>query len=331
MPGLPLKANPNPNHGLIDQYNAMQLPTIETLGLQQRTNPWLAAVCYRATQHASMGYGGVEIIVSSFSHKDEVWFSDLRYEELVSVIPCVRRMGYTVNVRSDRDMNNPFSVGFGRSSHSHLKEAESYLELHAHEVCPYRIKLHGTSPAQIRRRGLIKCVPRLLGWLRQARINLADPRRPGAIDKLTAERAAELADTDPPHWKAEAADAQDSRKRKLVDALHASEADRRKGARWFNVRERGVVLRDNSGRPMTEFPMRIEALAGGWHYVFQRERNCQMLGQTTYEVIVLHHDAFDLVPWAAYSNLKRIGCEWEFARQFEDVEPDDEDEDEESE
>jgi len=45
----------------------------------------------------------------------------------------------------------------------------------------------------------LKCIPRLLGWLRQARIALADPRRPGAMAALAAERESALAETQPPH------------------------------------------------------------------------------------------------------------------------------------
>ena len=310
----------------VDKYNAMALPTLEALGKELCTNRWLCAVIQRVVENDAIGFnGGICVRQDSFKNKHAC---NLEYNDLVAVVPYLRRLGHTVVLFSDEEQSHPFNVGFQGQPCSYIPHLhEDFLE---HINCgeAYPIRMYGTSPAQIRRRGLVKCVPRLLGWLRQARINLADPRRPGAMDKLTAERAAELADTDPPHWDTETA-VQNKRKRELVDALHASEADRRKGARWFNVRERGLVLRDNSGRPMTGIPMRIDALAGGWHYVFQRERNYQFLRQTTYEVIVLHHDAFDLGPWSADWNLKRI--EWEFARQFEDVEPDDEDEDEDGE
>ena len=40
---------------------------------------------------------------------------------------------------------------------------------------------------QVRQRGVLRCVPRLLAWLRSARIVLANPSRPGV---LAAEEAA---------------------------------------------------------------------------------------------------------------------------------------------
>ena len=32
--------------------------------------------------------------------------------------------------------------------------------------------------------GVLRCVPRLLGWLRSARIRLADPSRPGVLEMV---------------------------------------------------------------------------------------------------------------------------------------------------
>ena len=144
--------------------------------------------------------------------------------------------------------------------------------------------------AQIRRRGILKCVPRLLGWLRQARITLADPCRPGAMDALEAERGEELADTTPPHWET-AATEQSRRKRKLVDAIHADEDDVANGARWANINVHGKAkLCRTTGAPFVR-PMRIEAIADD-HFIFQR---CEH--DNYYDVVVLHRDAFDVAPW----------------------------------
>ena len=37
---------------------------------------------------------------------------------------------------------------------------------------------------RIRQIGVLRCVPRLLGWLRAARIALADPARPGVLEMV---------------------------------------------------------------------------------------------------------------------------------------------------
>ena len=302
-------------HGLIDKYNAKPLPTLEALGLEQRTNPWLAAVCYRAAQHFNMGYGGVDMIVreGGFGHGDDAYMLDLDYDDLVGVIPHVRRLGYTVTIFSDHEVHchayncpfgliRPFSVGFGKDTASHLeclpkhlsrmhlKDTASRLELHARLGRPYSIKLHGTSPAQIRRRGLVKCVPRLLGWLRQARIVLADPRRAGALEALETERNTELADLAPPHWETTAS-VQGKRKRELVDALHASDCDVQNGARWSNIQERGKVKMCRTTGATFMRAMRIEAIAGD-HFIFQK---CEH--DNYFDVVVLHRDAFEVAPW----------------------------------
>ena len=168
--------------------------------------------------------------------------------------------------------------------------------------------MNGTTPAQIRRRGILKCVPRLLGWLRQARITLADPRRPGAMDALEAERGEELADTTPPHWKT-AATEQSNHKRKLVDAIHADEDDVAKGARWANINAHGKTkLCHTTSAPFMR-PMRIEAIAND-HFIFQR---CEH--GNYYDVVVLHRDAFDVAPWPK-QGFHAEGYEEEFDNRF---------------
>lgn len=322
---LKLAAASAAHDATVDKFSAMPVPSLEALANELRTNRWLCALLHHVVRQAAYGYkGGAHATPDSFG-TEASYLRNLGYEELVAVVPYVRRLGYTVVLFSDVDPDHPFNVAFmDQSQHWCLKLHHEDLLNHAQTGEEYGIRLRGTSPTQIRRRGLLKCIPRLLGWLRQARIALADPRRPGAIEALDKELEDGLAETQPPHWASPAAAhaaEQASRKRKLVDALHCSDEDRRKGGRWFNVRERGVVRRDNQGRIMTVIPMRIEALAGE-HYVFQREREHQFRSETTYEVVVLHQDAFDVGTWAddprPHWNLK--GLEWDFAQQFEVVE-----------
>jgi len=173
---------------------------------------------------------------------------------------------------------------------------------------------------QIRRRGVLKCVPRLLGMLRAARIALADPRRPGALDALAAERDAALTEPGPPHWPSEA-NTQVARKRKLVDALHASAAETRKGARWADVQVKGEAAPRRANGVRVVRPMRIEAVAGD-HYVFQRNAGD---GNYRHEVVVLHRESFDVAPWPA-SGWNADAFEEMFEYRFRSGDSEDEDE-----
>lgn len=169
-------------------------------------------------------------------------------------------------------------------------------EMRAYGAMPrapsFDVMLNGTAPDQIRRRGLVKCVPRLFGWLRAARITLADPRRPGALERLADERAEAFApQTTPPHWaKKEGEELQRKRKRELVDALHADTNDVAKGARWSHIHERVNQISSLEG-PSYKM-MRVEALAGD-HFVFQVAGDVRYQ-RAEYEVKVLHRDEFDV-------------------------------------
>ena len=313
---------------IADKYNAMALPSLETLATELRTNRWLCALLHHVVRQAAQGFeGGAHATPDSFGTEAN-YLRDLEYAELVAVVPYVRRLGYAVVLFSDFDPAHPFNVAFmDQPQHWCLKLHREDLLNHARTGELYAIRLRGTAPDQIRRRGLLKCVPRLLGWLRQARIALADPRRPGAVASLVKGLAATLAETHPPHWKSAAAEwavEQASRKRKLAEALHASEDDRRKGVRWFNVQEHhGKSSASRAGEPLVTNMMRIEALAGD-HCVFQRERQTQYLRELTYEVVVLHNDAFDIGTWDA-ENWNRKACEQAFAQQFGDEASEEED------
>ena len=76
-------------------------------------------------------------------------------------------------------------------------------------------------------------MPRLLGMLRAARIALANPNRPGVLDAIANELDT-IFDRHAPDRERNAAE-QTGRKRKLAEALHASEYDTREGARWADI------------------------------------------------------------------------------------------------
>ena len=282
------------------------LPTMEEVAHALVVRPWLAAVVYKAAQISYMGYGGGGVEPRDFPHEDDDHLRHLEYDDLVSVVPFVRRLGYEVTLFSDEDPECPFSLGFVGYQFPWIHATEPRLKAYARgEYDRYLIHLHGTSPMQSRRRGLLKCVPRLLGWLRSARIALADPRRPGAIAALIQENEAGMAEAYPPHWSS-GEKVQLKRKREMVDAIHGKFEDWESGTRWFKITEHGTYGR--------VFPARVEAVAGDY-FVFQR-------ATFTYDrflVKVLHRDAFEVHTWDRevidlYHKCSRRGAERLFAR-----------------
>ena len=216
---------------------------------------------------------------------DDHYLRQLEYDDLVSVVPFVRRLGYPVILFSNEDQGHTFNIACAtvQSSDFILGKTNDFEE-HVQRGAPYPIRLHGTSPEQIRRRGLLKCVPRLLGMLRAARIALANPNRPGVLDAIANELDT-IFDRHAPDRERNAAE-QTGRKRKLAEALHASEYDTREGARWADIQVHDVARASRLDAPVR--PMRIEAVAGE-HYIFQ-------YNDINYEVRVLHRDAFDVRP-----------------------------------
>lgn len=88
------------------------------------------------------------------------------------------------------------------------------------------------------------------------------------------------------------ADTQRLRKLKVVDALGASDEAVKKDARWFYIRAHGQTHYD--GRPMKEHRvMRIDAVAGDY-FIFQEN---YVKYYNNWEVVPLHRDAFDVMPW----------------------------------
>ncbi len=301
---------------ILNHHNSTRLPTLEELAKELTTSPFLAAAACQGARIKHAGYGGVGIEPAEFTHEEDGYMKDLEYDEMVQAVPYMRRLGYEVTLFSDFDDSCPFSLNFVGDQFPPIHETEARLKAYARgEYSRFLIHLHGTSPAQIRRRGLLKCVPRLLGWLRAARIALADPRRPGAMEALIQENEAGMASADPPHW-ANKPDVQQQRKRALVDAMHASEEDVAKGARWVGVHVKGRKLPKGRNRPM-----RIEAVAGD-HFVFQAPREECF---TTYTVEVLHRDAFEVEPFhcagheAGHEAHVLKGIEYLFETRYEGI------------
>ena len=275
----------------VDKFNALPVPTLEALVDMLRTNRWFCAVVQKAAKHRARGFeGGVCAEPASF---DDHYLRQLEYDDLVSVVPFVRRLGYPVILFSNEDQGHPFNIACAAVQSSDFilgKDCTNDFEEHVQRGEPYPIRLHGTSPEQIRRRGLLKCVPRLLGMLRAARIALANPNRPGVLDAIANELDT-IFDRHAPDRERNAAE-QTGRKRKLAEALHASEYDTREGARWADIQVHDAARASRLDAPVR--PMRIEAVAGE-HYIFQHNDN-EYDPNYEHKVRVLHRDAFDVRP-----------------------------------
>jgi len=283
------------------------LPTMEEVAHALVVNPWLAAVVHKAAQMKKLGYTGTNMSPADFPHHEHL--QALSYCQLADfVVPFVRRLGYQVTLYSVEENCLPFSVGFVGHQFDPAHATESRLKAYARgEHSDYLIHLHGTSPMQIRHRGLLKCVPRLLGWLRSARITLADPRRPGAMAALIQANEAGMAEDYPPHW-ASGAEVQRKRKREMVDAVHGEYENRASGVLWYKITEHGTF------GPCRVFPVRVEAVAGEY-FVFQRP----YFSYDRFHVVALHRDAFQVHSWdrelhELWRNYSRKGAERHFVR-----------------
>jgi len=156
-----------------DKYNALPIPTLEALLAELREDNWLTTVVHYAAQNCMFASGMPhDIRPKNFDQPADEHLHSFNYTELVSIVPYVRRLGYCVTLYSHKDVDWPFAISHVGHGQRPLRAKEARLAEYAHYRSRYPIWLHGTSPAQIRRRGLLKCVPRLLGWLRAARIKL---------------------------------------------------------------------------------------------------------------------------------------------------------------
>tara|TARA_Y100000389_G_scaffold22809_1_gene19504 strand:+ start:72 stop:1085 length:1014 start_codon:yes stop_codon:yes gene_type:complete len=290
-------------------YNAMPLPTAAALCLELRTNQWLGSVVHSAATDLHTGFG-------CYVAKVDANYEEFTYEELVEIVPFVRRLGYSVCIFISDDVlalkRCPFAVYF--PGHPTPRSGTPSFWAHANEGCGYVVALCGTAPDQLGWRGLITAVVRFKVLLERARVRLADPRRPGAQAALAAELATELAASDPPHWAGKRAVVQDARKRKLVEALHADGEDVDRGARWANIHVNGERA---SGYHRWIVPnafvnmMRAEAVAGD-HFVFQQKKVSAHF-ETSYDVVVLHRDAFEVAdahPEATYLKGEERDFKW---------------------
>ena len=72
----------------VDKFNALPVPTLEALVDMLHTNRWFCAVVQNAVKHRAR----------------------VEYDDLVSVVPFVRRLGYKVILFSNEDQGHTFNI-----------------------------------------------------------------------------------------------------------------------------------------------------------------------------------------------------------------------------
>ena len=170
----------------------------------------------------------------------------------------------------------------------------------------------------VRMRGIVKCVPRLLGWVRNARISLENPtKHPEQLQLWVAEGDEMLASAE--NTLAKPCDEQAGLKRKWKDSLWCDDADRKKGARWAAIH----IGPDHAKQPAVVYEKnykhaRIEALAGTDHLVvnFARGIHPRHIGATAsltaFDVGVLRDDEFTVDEMALFNPRE---CEDDFRKR----------------
>ena len=199
------------------------LPSAEELGVELVQNPVLAALVAKSSGHARMG-----------RHRVHVVLSGMGLREAHTSLPFLQRLGLGVQLATNDAHGLWFPVAIdapGRTPALHNLVTD---ERHGY--------LWPRSFRQVRMRGVVKCVPKLLALLRAARIRLVDPATDARAECAAAAadvRAAELDALGRTAAEAHVAE-QDERKRALVAALFAPPDEVEAGARWAGIRRRGA-------------------------------------------------------------------------------------------
>ena len=272
------------------------LPSAQLLTETLRLNAWLAAIVRRVAVHEFDGCSGTDLITSELSGcgDERLCFEhEWTQRERLSIVRFLSRLGLS-GIVWPNDEDCPISVSFpGHAETLSWRIKRRDARLRGWGVAGYdEVTFYGRTFKQVRMRGVLRCVPRLLGWLRAARIALDDPtKHPEKLAAWAAEGDALLASGENTLAKP-AADEQAARKRAWKDALWCDAADAKDGARWAGIRLLGEERAYKHAR--------VEALAGPDHLVVQVERAIDpshpAAGATlaAYDVRVLRDEEYEI-------------------------------------
>ena len=161
------------------------MPTLEDTMRELVTNRYLANIVRLAHENQELGCGGVDCwvdMVAGHVDDDETDMTpsqqrlrddleSMTYTEMVSAIPYLRRLGYSIVHYVEVDLNCPFAIYFP----GHARNAIRARAISSQD-CRY---MYSTTPAMLRMRGLLWTVPRLLRWKYRALQRYYHPNAPG--------------------------------------------------------------------------------------------------------------------------------------------------------
>lgn len=170
-------------------FCAMKLPTADELVDALTNNLYLVSVlraCAIESKHPPLGPHRLDLyddhVVNGSYQLD---FSDIGFGGKQAIAPFLRRLGYNVEMY-ESNYDYPMSVHFETDRPCEIADRNDIC-IRSLEDSP-RAYLYGRSFQHVRQRGVIKCVPRLLGWLRTARISIDDPtKHPEKLEEWKAE------------------------------------------------------------------------------------------------------------------------------------------------
>ena len=279
------------------------LPTAEEFVHEMTTNRYLAAVLTLAHAHKDAGYGGVDCSCHAVAGRhlnDERELDESEGEfcdeleqqtslnEKRAITPFLQRAGFHVLLFEEEPDDCPMSICW-RQCPTHLAVTQEIAQAKRGFFYP-KHRFPSRTFKIVRQRGVIKCVPKLLAWLRQARIRLAAPDRMdmGAeAAALNEEMAvdAPLVDRD--------AQQQAALKQQMRDSIHV-DARTIGGNRWAAVT--GPALHNPHGPTL----VRVEAAANG-HMALRPSAG--QTGNVSGEVVLVP-DRDIHVEWVGHGTIK---------------------------
>jgi hypothetical protein len=283
------------------------LPTAEAFVHEMATNRYLAAVFTLAHAHKDLGDGDVDCLCHAVAgrHLDderdldefEGEFCDeleqqMSLNEKRAITPFLQRAGFHVLLFEEEPDDCPMSISW-RQCPTRLAVTQEIAQAKRGFFNPMH-RYPSRTFKVVRQRGVVKCVPKLLAWLRQARVRLAAPDR---MD-MAAEAAAcneEMA-VDAPLVDRDAQQ-QAALKQRMRDSIHAA-GDWNRWAAVTGPALHGPTL------------VRVEAAANG-HMALRPYAGPFLRGPNASGEVVLVPDRDIHVEWVGHGTIN--GTVWEGA------------------
>jgi hypothetical protein len=176
---------------------SVPLPTAEQVCEATATDQFLMAALRFVAKHQNMGCGGVDLHeewieedADKFNVTDAEYVNDTSGRATrLAMIPYLQRFGFQITRFHSEDIECLMSIrfpGHATKKKEVLRDEQRFVES---DGTTRRFTFYyGRSFRQVRLRGLVKCIPRLLGWARIAKIRAMDPtRHPKVLERFVAQ------------------------------------------------------------------------------------------------------------------------------------------------